>query len=86
VPQELPKRAAPSENGALPLEGLLLDEPTLVNSRVLPYARMVASVIERRTISRDELIAALRNRMRQHRIGRQPHREYVLYYLNQHPP
>jgi hypothetical protein len=71
---------------ALPLEGLLLDEPTLVNSRILPYVRMVASVIEGRTIGRDELIAALRKRMRQHSIGRRPQREYILCYLNQHPP
>jgi hypothetical protein len=71
---------------ALPLEGLLLDKPTLVNSRILPYAQMVASVIERRTISRDELIAVLRKSMRQRSMGRRPHREYVLRYLNQHPP
>jgi hypothetical protein len=78
--------ASPSENLALPLEGLLLDEATLVNSRILPYVRMIASVIEGRTIGRDELIAALRKRMRQHSIGRRPRREYVLCYLNQHPP
>jgi hypothetical protein len=70
----------------LPLEGFVLDEPTLVNSRILPYVLMVASLIERRTIHRDELLAALRKRMRQHSIGRRPRREYVLCYLNQHPP
>jgi len=70
----------------LPLEELLLDEPTLVNSGILPYVLMVASVIERRTISRDELIAALRKSMRQRSIGGQARREYVLRYLNQHPP
>jgi hypothetical protein len=47
---------------------------------------MVASLIERRTIRREELLAALRKRMRQHSIGRRPRREYVLQYLNQHPP
>jgi len=70
----------------LPLEGFVLDEPTLVNSRILPYVLMVASLIERRTIRREELLAALRKRMRQHSIGRRPRREYVLQYLNQHPP
>ena len=70
----------------MPLEGLHLDEPTLENSRILPYAQMDASVIERKTISRDELIAALRKRMRQRSIGGQARREYVLRYLNQHPP
>jgi hypothetical protein len=86
IPETPSEKVAPSEDTALPLEGLLLDEPTLMNSRILPYARMVASLIERRTISRDELIAALRKRMRQHSIDRRPHREYVLSYLNQHPP
>ena len=66
--------------------GFVLDERALVNSRILPYAQMVASVIEGRTISRDELIAALRKSMRQRSIGRWPRREYVLRYLNQHPP
>ena len=78
--------ASPSENLGLPLEGLLLDEATLLNSPILPYVRMVASVIERGTIGRDELIAALRKRMRQRSIGRRPRREYILCYLNQHPP
>jgi len=78
--------ASPCEQVALPLEGLLLDEPTLIRSRILPYAGMVASVIEGRGVSRDELLAALRKRMRQHRIARQGRREYVVCYLNQHPP
>jgi hypothetical protein len=86
VPQKALKLAAPLENVALPLEGLLLDEPILMNSRILSYALMVASVIERRTIRRDELLATLRKGMRQRSIGRRPHREYVLCYLNQHPP
>jgi hypothetical protein len=86
VPPEILKRAASSENATLPLEGLLLDEPTLVNSRILPYVLMVASVIEGRTIGRDELVGALRKSMRQRSIGHQARREYVLRYLNQHPP
>ena len=86
VPQETLQRAGSSEDATLSLEGVLLDESTLVNSPALPYALMVASVLERRTISRDELIAALRASMRQRSIGGQPRREYVLRYLNQHPP
>jgi len=80
------KPAAPTLNLALPLDGLVLDEVTVVNSLVLPYAQMVATVIEGRTISRDELIAALRKRMRQRSIDWLPRREYVLHYLTQHPP
>ena len=74
------------EHLTLHLDGFVLDEPTLVNSRILPYVRMVVSVLERRTISRDELIAALRKSIRQRSMGRSLRREYVLRYLNQHPP
>ena len=86
IPQASCENVAPSGDVALLLEGLLLDEATLVSSHILPYVLMVASVIERRTISRDELVAALRKRMRQRSIGGQARREYVLRYLNQHPP
>ena len=74
------------EHLALHLDGFVLDEPTLVNSRILPYVQMVASVLEGRTISRKELLSALRKSMRQRSIGRAPRREYVLRYLNGHPP
>jgi hypothetical protein len=70
----------------LNLDGFVLDARALVNSRILPYVRMVASVLERRTISREQLIAALLRSMRQRSIARAPRREYVLRYLNQHPP
>ena len=86
VPQETLKSTAPCENVALPLEGLLLDKPTLVNSRILPYAQMVASVIEGRPIRREELCHVLRRSMRQRSFDRLPRREYILRVLNQHPP
>ena len=74
------------EHLALHLDGFVLDERALVNSRILPYVQMVASVLEGRTISREELLAAMLKRMRQRSIGRTPRREYVLRYLNGHPP
>jgi hypothetical protein len=74
------------ENLTLPLGGFVLDESTLVNSRILPYVRMLVSVLEGRTISHEELIATLRQGIRQRSIGCLPRREYVLDYLNQHPP
>ena len=74
------------EQLTLNLDGSVLDARALVNSRILPYVGMVASVLERRTISREELIAALLRSMRQRSIARAPRREYVLRYLNQHPP
>jgi hypothetical protein len=70
----------------LALEGFTLDEATLVSSPMLPYLAMVASVLERRTISREGLLRVLRAGMRQRSFDRLPRREYVLRVLNQHPP
>ena len=70
----------------LVLSGLTLDEITLVNSPLLPYLAMVASVLEHRTISVAELLWVLRRSMRQRSFDRLPRREYVLRFLNQHPP
>jgi len=80
------EKVIPPEDAAFSWEGVLLDERTLGNSRVLPYVLMVASVLEGRTIQREELLAALRKRVRQRSIGRRPRREYVLCFLRQHPP
>ena len=74
------------EQLTLKLDGFVLDARALVNSRILPYVRMVASVLERRTIRREELIASLLRSLRQRSIARVPRRQYVLRYLNQHPP
>jgi hypothetical protein len=86
IPPAPSDKVTPSEDAVIDWEGLLLDEATLRNSRVLPYVLMVASVIEGRTIHREELLAALRKTMRQRSIGRRSRREYVLRFLNQHPP
>ena len=68
------------------LDGFTLDEAMLVNSPLLPYLTMVASLIEGRVISREELLQALLRSMRQRSFDRLPRREYVLRFLNQHPP
>ena len=86
IPRAPSEKATPSENAAFVWEGLLLDESTLRNSRVLPYVLMVASVLEGRTIRREEFLAALRNSVRQRSMLRRHRREYVLRFLNQHPP
>ena len=74
------------ESLTLNLDGFVLDESTLVNSRILPYVQMVVSLLEGRTIHRKELIATLRGSLRQRSIHRLPRRAYVLRYLQQHPP
>ncbi len=53
---------------------------------MLPYLAMVATVIEERVIGREELLHVLRRSMRQRSFDRLPRREYVLGFLNQHPP
>lgn len=68
------------------LDGFTLVEPALVKSPVLPYLAMVASLIEGRPIRREELLHALRKRMRQRSFDTHPRREYVLCFLDQHPP
>jgi hypothetical protein len=70
----------------LPLDGFTLDEATLVTSPLLPYLTMVASVIEGRAIHCVELLQGLLRSMRQRSFDRLPRREYVLRFLNQHPP
>jgi hypothetical protein len=70
----------------LALDGFTLDEATLVDSPILPYLAMVATVIEGRTIRADELLSLLLRSMRQHSFDKLPRREYVLRFLDQHPP
>lgn len=70
----------------LRLDGFTLDEATLLTSPLLPYLAMVATVIEGRTISPEDLLHALLRSMRQRSFDRLPRREYVLRYLDQHPP
>lgn len=74
------------EHVVLPLNGLLLHEQTVLNSRMLPYLQVIVWIMEGQKISRDELVARLRRHMRQLSIGGCSRREYVLRYLNQHPP
>jgi len=84
VLEEVP--GPPDPNVQLMLEGFTLDEVLLVNSPMLPYLAMVASLLEGRTIGREELLQRLRKKMRQRSFDRLPRREYVLRFLNQHPP
>jgi hypothetical protein len=68
------------------LEGFTLDQATLVNSPLLSYLAMVATLVEGRTIRRRELLGILLRSMRQRSFDRLPRREYVLRIVNQHPP
>lgn len=63
-----------------------LNEASVTNSPMLSYLQMVANVIEGRTIGRNELVQALLTTMRQRSLSTRPRIEYVLDYLNRHPP
>lgn len=68
------------------LDGFALDEATLVNSRMLPYLAVVASLLEGRSIRPAELLQTLRKSLRQRSFDTLPRHQYVLRFLNQHPP
>lgn len=77
---------ATREEVSLVLDGFTLDEVTLVNSSLLPYLAMIASLIEGREIGVEELLHLLQQSMRQRSFDRLPRREYALYFLNHYPP
>ena len=70
----------------LRLEGVVLDESSLVTSPMLPYVRMVVSLIEGVKLSCREVLCLLQQAMRQHSIGARRRIDYLLGYLHQHPP
>jgi hypothetical protein len=77
---------APCEDTQLVLDSFTLDEATLVNSPLLPYLAMIAGLIEGRVIGCHELLGVLRRSMRQRSLDRLPRREYLLRFLDRHPP
>lgn len=58
----------------------------MVESPVLPYVRMVVSLIEGIQMSPNQLGNWLCQALRQHSMARRRRLDYVLAFLNQHPP
>jgi hypothetical protein len=85
-PTQVGLEEASHVDAKLTVDGFRLDGTMLVTSPMLPYLTMVASLIERRPIRCEELLRALLRSMRQRSFDRLPRREYVLRFLNQHPP
>jgi hypothetical protein len=77
---------ADAVRGEMRLAGLVLDEASVVNSPILPYVRMVVSLIVGHTVSKDQLVAELVKIMRQRSIDNLTTPRYVSRFLNQHPP
>jgi hypothetical protein len=70
----------------MPLTGLVLDEASVVNSPILPYVRMVVSLIVGKSIGKDQLVQELLQIMRQRSIDNPTGPRYVSPFLDQHPP
>jgi hypothetical protein len=89
-----PQGASPHEptSDALPvkvelrLEGVVLDESSLATSPMLPYVRMVVSLIEGVELTCRELVHLLRQSMRQHSIGARRGFDYLRGCRHQRPP
>jgi hypothetical protein len=70
----------------LRLDGVVLDESSLVSSPMLPYVRMVLSLIEGVELTCGEVVCLLRQSLRQRRFGARRRIDYILGFLHQHPP
>jgi len=70
----------------LRLHGVVLDESSVVNSRMLPYLQMVVRLIEGIRLTCQELARLLRQAQRQRSLAFRRRIDYVLRFLHQHPP
>jgi len=75
-----------TDTWSLELEGVTLTYETFAHSPVLSYLRQVVGMLEGRTITDEELLKTLRQSLRQRSLTARARREYVLSYLNEHPP
>lgn len=67
-------------------DGVFLDESSVMNSPLLPYVRMVVSLIEGVRLTCRELVELLLRIPRQHRFALRSKIDYVLRFLHEHPP
>jgi hypothetical protein len=67
-------------------EGVVLDESSLAASPMLPYVRMVVSLIEGVEFTCREVVHLLRQTLRQHSIGVLPKNDYLRGFPHQRPP
>ncbi len=70
----------------LVLDGIVLTPQIITASGALSYLTMVIGLIEGRSISRSDLVAHLLQLLRQHSMAYRSRRDYVLGFLQQHPP
>lgn len=83
VPRPPAPLPAPTE---LRLEGIVLDESSLRKSPLVPYVRMVVSLIEGVRFTCREIVGLLRRTLRQHSIGAGRGIDYLRGFQQQRPP
>lgn len=86
LPNEPASEPLPASTIELRLEGMVLDESSLATSPMLPYVRMVVSLIEGVEFTCREVVHLLRLAMRQHRIGDPRRAGYAWCFPFQRPP
>ena len=64
----------------------MLDESGLARSPMLPYVRMLVRLIDGVKLTCREVLAVLRESLRQRSIGVRRRIDYILGFLHQHPP
>jgi hypothetical protein len=67
-------------------EDVVLDEASVASSSMLPYVRMVVSLVEGVEFTCREVVHLLRRTLRQHSIGAGRGVDYLLGVLHWHPP
>ena len=79
-PVKSPKR------GELRMQGFVLNESMVHNSRMLPYVQTCVLLIDGLDLGLRELARRLCQALRQHSMAGRSRTDYVLHVLNQHPP
>jgi hypothetical protein len=70
----------------LDVDGVILDESSVVQSPLLPYIRTLLWMLEGIGMSHVEVAGWLVQVLRQRSMASRPRRDYVLRFLHQHPP
>ena len=68
------------------LDAVVLTPEIIAASPALPYLTSVIGLLERRSISRSDLVAQLLELLRQHSMAPCSRQEYVHGFLPRHPP
>ena len=85
-PASAPPARAPSPAPAELRPEVVLDESSVAHSPMLPYVRMVVSLIAGVAFTCREVVHLLWRAMRQHRIGVDRGGDYLLGFRHQRPP